>query len=120
MVQFFKRSDSDPGTRVDGYKLAVSGGFIKSARLYDEYYVSLQNAQSFVSKLRQSNFRPDVFTFMEDISESIAKRSFTWCPQSIAVLPVTTYEKWLRDQIRFKARNKLHKSHRSGVCVRTV
>jgi hypothetical protein len=105
---------------INDYNVAISGGLVRVGRLYDEYYVSLTNPIDFIDALRKSPLRPDVFTFLEDISESISKQAFTWRAQPIAVLPITTYESWLRDQIRFKARNKLHKSHKSGVSVRTV
>jgi hypothetical protein len=61
----------------------------------------------------------DLFTFVRDICDGPVTHPFHTESASLAVLMITTYQKWW-DEMGFKARNKVRKGQKSGVEFRVV
>jgi hypothetical protein len=105
---------------VENKSLKVVGGLIKTAQLQDEYYDSIENPSDFIKKVAASGLKADLFTFLQDVENRVPKHPFQLEWDSMAVLPLTTYETWLNTQINFKPRNKIRKAQKSGVETRVV
>ncbi len=103
---------------IDGRQLAVSGRFLKTARMHNEYYECLDDPECFLQKLRASRTNADLFTFLQEIGDQTPKYPFYYEPESLAVLPVSTYEHWWKKQINDKTRNMIRKAGKSGVELR--
>jgi hypothetical protein len=107
-------------TCFDNQTLAITGKVFRIARLRDEPYECIETPQNFVEKLKQSDVRADLFTFMQQISESKPKHPFHVEWERLAILPVTTYDDWWKRQINDKTRNMVRKAQKSGVEIRLV
>ena len=105
---------------VCGKNVAVSGRFIRIARLDADGYQFLDQPESFLEGLRTSRSRFDLFTFMQKLSESTPNFSYPMEWDNLAALPLTTYDRWWNEQLRFKARNKARQAAKKGVSFRIV
>ena len=106
---------------IDGKGLKVTGKFLKIARLADEYCEVVGDVEGFIKQLRVSGSKADMFTFVQGLHQRNPCFAFPHQERdSMAVLPITTYDHWLNKQINFKPRNKLNKSLRAGVETRLV
>ena len=103
---------------VDGKLMSVTGSWLKTAQLADEWHHDLEDPAAFVSELSKSGLSADLFSFWQrhPNTEPRFKYYFEWDP--IAVLPVSTYDHWLKKQINSKTRNMLTKAEKKGVVVR--
>jgi len=100
--------------------LIAGGGLLRTIRLQDEYYVSTGAPEALISAIRSSSVPADVFTFVQELDEPQPKYDYLMEWDSRAVVPITTYDHWFKNQITFKPRNKLKKSQKSGVEVRVM
>ena len=70
--------------------------------------------------LRKCGARVDLFTFMQRLPETSPKYPYPMEWDNLAVLPVSTFDRWWTEQIGFKARNKAKQAEKKGVVVREV
>jgi hypothetical protein len=105
---------------VDNKDVTVRGKFPRIARLQAEYYQWLERPAEFVSCLKSAAVGADLFTFVQqmDLPEPRYDYYFEW--ESIAVLPVSSYEHWWKRQINDKTRNMIRRAQKSGVEIRLV
>jgi len=101
-------------------ELITTGRLVKIAMLRNEWYEFLEEPQGFLEVLRRSKISASLFTFLEKPAEKEPKERFHCEHESIPVLPVTTYEHWLKKQVNDKTRNMVRNASRSGVEVREV
>jgi hypothetical protein len=73
-----------------------------------------------VQALRESRTRYDLFTFVQRISETAPRYSFLTESDNFAVLPVSTFDNWTKQQIGPKVRNMIRKAEKNGVVVSEV
>jgi hypothetical protein len=106
--------------RVCGKEVRVHGQLIHTARLEADKFQFLDDPQTFLEGLRKSGTRIDLFTFMQRLPVTSPKYPYPMEWDNLAVLPVTTFDHWWTQQIRFKARNKAKQAEKKGVVVREV
>src|SRR2546425_6813291 len=106
--------------RVCGKEIRVQGQLLRTARLEADKFQFLDNPQTMLEELRKSGTRIDLFTFMQRLPENSPKYAYPMEWDNLAVLPVTTFDHWWTQQIRFKARNKAKQAEKKGVVVREV
>ena len=99
--------------------MVVRGGLVKTAKLRDEYYVLMEDPEDFAARLRSSKAKADLFTFVQEIHDRTPKYQFHCEPDDLAVLHITTYEKWWKS-LKDKTRNMVRKAQKSGVEVRVA
>lgn len=100
-------------------EVVVRGRILKTAALRHEWCDFLEYAPRDIERLLERGLTADLFTFVEDIGTNPDGYDYHHEMVSVAVLPVTTFEKWW-DDIGFKPRNKIRKAQKSGVEVRVV
>ena len=105
---------------IENKRITVSGRFLKTARLEAEYYEWVENAEEFIGKLKSSGIQADVFTFLQEIGDRKQRHDFRCELDSIAVLPITSYENWWKNQINDKTRNMVRKAQKTAVELRAV
>ena len=103
---------------IDGKEITVSGRFLKTARLHGEYYDCIDAPDAFIQQLHALPTGANLFTFLQDIGDQTARHPFHHEPESLAVLPVSTYEHWWNRQINDKTRNMIRKARKAGVELR--
>jgi hypothetical protein len=104
---------------VDDRQIRVTGRFFKTARIAAEWYEFVNDPETFLDRLKQSQIKADAFTFLQPIPD--LKPKYTgYCVEwdSIAVLPIATYQNWWTGQIKDKTRNMVRKAQKRGVEVR--
>lgn len=100
-------------------EISVSGKCIRIAKLRHEWCDFLDDPEAFIHALRSGSRTAALFTFVPEIEDRNDALPFHKEITSIAVLPVSTFEKWW-DEIGFKTRNKARKAEKSGVVLRIV
>lgn len=98
----------------------LSGRLPRMARLFAEYYETVDNPQSFLDKLKNCGKRVDLFTFVQSVVDRTPKYTFPMEWDSIAVLPISNYDEWWKKQIKDKTRNMVRRAEKSGVVLRHV
>lgn len=101
-----------------GKKIRVRGRLVKIARLDAEKFLFLDDPAPVVEALKKSKRRVDIFTFMQKVSETTPKYSYSMEWDNLAVLPITTFDHWWNKQIGFKARNKAKQAEKKGIVLR--
>lgn len=101
-------------------EVVVSGMLPRVAKLGAEYHVYLDDVAGFLSQWDKSGADADIFTFLQPISDSVPRHSYPRESDSVAVLPIDTYEKWWKGQISDKTRNMVRKAGKKGVTIRLV
>ena len=104
----------------EDHALWISGRFFKTAVVRDEPYQCLGDPVDYIAKLKTSGIKVDLLSFMQEICETKPKHPFHQGWESLAVVPVTTYEHWWKNQINDKARNMIRKGPKHGVEYRVT
>ena len=101
-----------------GNVLDISQGFIRTARLTDEWYQDLEDPTAFIQDLKRNRVSADVFTFWQRLPDAEPRHPYHHEWDSIAALPISTYEHWYKNVINNKTRNLVVKAGKKGVVVR--
>jgi hypothetical protein len=105
---------------VNNKNVVVSGLFPRVARLHAEYHEYIDNPQQFLSRLKDSRVRADIFTFLQPVSDRIPKYDYPLRWDKVAILTIDTYEKWWKQQINDKTRNMVRRAGKKGVTIQLV
>jgi hypothetical protein len=112
-------SDTKPFT-VGGREFAVTGSWLKTAYFVEEWYEDVDDPESVIAALRASGVNADLFSFWQRLPYTQPRFSYHLEWDSIAVLPVSTYDHWLKSQINNKTRNMIVRAKKKGVVVDRV
>lgn len=103
-----------------GKQVRIKGKLIRIAYLDVEGYQFLDDPEAALKILRESGMRVDLLTFIQRISDTTPKYDYPMEWDNMAVLPISTFDAWMKNQIDFKVRNKVRKAEKKGVVVREV
>ncbi len=103
---------------VENVGLATQGRLIRLARCEEEWYEDLQDPEAKIGKLRSSKRRPDIFTFWQRLPQTVPRYSYYAEKDSIAAIPIQSYEFWYEQQIDTNARRAIKTAVKKGVTVR--
>lgn len=105
---------------IENKQTLTEGRLVRIVRLDAEGYDFIDNPESVLREVRQARIRGDLFTFVPRVSETQPQHPFRWEYDNFAVLNVSSYEHWMKEQIDFKTRNKVRKAAKNGLTVREV
>ena len=103
-----------------GKDITVQGKVLRMARLEADKYEFIDDPQAMLDGLRKCKGRIDLFTFIQRIPETEPKYSYPMEWDNLAVLPVSSFDHWWKEQIGFKARNKAKQAEKKGIVVREI
>jgi len=103
--------------RAEDKTFLISGRFIKTAALKNEWQEDINDADRVVRELRACPATIDFLRFWQRIPETEARYAYYKEWRYVAAIPVTEYKHWLQKQISPKARNKIKKSAKFGVVI---
>jgi hypothetical protein len=106
--------------QIRGKEVRIEGRLIRIAALDVEGYEFLDDPEAAVRALRDSGVRVDLLTFIQKLSNSTLQYEYPMEWDNMAVLSVSTFDHWMKNQIDFKVRNKIRKAEKKGVVVREV
>lgn len=105
---------------VCGKEIRFRGKLVRVAFIDAEGYQFLEEPELALSSLRNCGMGADVFTFIQKLSDTSPKYSYTLEWDNMAALRVSTFDDWMKHQIDFKVRNKVRKAEKNGVVVREI
>jgi len=103
---------------INGQTFSISEGALRFAALEDELFEGLKDPEMAIAHLGRARPRPDIFTFCQRIPQVEPRYSFPMAFESLAVLPISTYDHWWSKQQSRASRNKVRKSQKAGVELR--
>ena len=103
---------------IDGQTYCLSRGAATIVRLEEDWYDDVRNPMFVIAALKQSRVSADIFTFWQRLPQTEREFSFHTEWESIAALPVTTFDHWWNKQIKPETRNLVRKAQKKGVEVR--
>lgn len=103
---------------VDGIEIAVSGRMLKTARVRAEGFECIEKPAEFFKKAKAAGLKADVFTFLQEIGDQTPRHDFHHDPDYLSVMPITTFDEWMKKQINGKTRNMIRKAEKCGVVVK--
>jgi hypothetical protein len=105
---------------IDNKKIRIGGGFIKTAKLRDDWYGVIEDPESFIKALRQEGIKADIFTFWQKLPETEPKYGYYMEPNDLAAIPIESYDHWFKKQIGHGERKSVRKAEKTGVIVKVV
>ena len=103
---------------INGQIYCSGRGFVSVASLEDEWYEDVNDPESVIVALTDSEVRPDIFTFWQRPPDFEPKYAYLMEWEELAVLPIKDYQHWWNHQIKSRVRNLIRKSEKEGVEVR--
>jgi len=100
--------------------IEIHGRVLRIARLEGDKYKFLDDPEPVIAGMQKADSRIDIFTFMQRLPDSSPKYTYPMEWDNLAVLPVSTFERWWNEQIGFKARNKAKQAGKKGIVIREV
>lgn len=105
---------------VAGVDIRIEGRLLRTARLARERYQQLPDPVAVLDGLRRCGDRVDLFTFMQRLPETQPRYHYPMERDNLAVLTLSTYDHWLKHQIRFAPRGRVRQAEKKGVATREV
>ena len=103
--------------RAENKAFIISGRFIKTAALKNDWQEDINDPDRVVRELKACRATIDLIRFRQRIPETETKYTYYKEWRYVAAIPVTEYKHWLQMQISPKARNKIKKSAKFGVVI---
>jgi hypothetical protein len=103
---------------INGQTFSISKGPLGFASLEEEWFEDLKDLEIAIAGLKCCRPRPDIFTFCQRVPEVEPRYHYQVVTESLAVLPISTYEKWWTNQQSRSSRNKVRKSQKAGIELR--
>jgi hypothetical protein len=106
--------------RAENKAFTISGRFIKTAGLKNEWLEDVKNPQEVIRELKASPAKIDLLRFWQRIPETGPKYDYYHEWRRVAAIPITDYKNWWDKQINGKTRNMVRKSQKMGVQINEV
>lgn len=103
---------------IDDKEIIVTGKLLKIAELKEDWDEDIDNPNRFAEELITHNIRADLFSFIQRLPESKPKFNYFMDWDSVAAIPVVSYDYWLKNQVTKNSRKKIGLAKRKGVVVR--
>jgi len=99
-------------------KLLVTGGFVKTAMLEEEWYEDVDDPDALIRQVKNGGIKADLLSFWQRFPHTKPRFSYRMEWDSIAVLRIESYRQWFEKQIDTNARRGIKKAISKGVEVR--
>jgi len=86
------------GLSFGGRELVIERGLCRVAHLDADDYKFLDDPEATIAELRGTKARIDLFTFLQKLPDTTPKHAYPIEWDNMAVLPISTYENWRRNQ----------------------
>jgi hypothetical protein len=110
-----------PCTEVMGRTIVLTEGFVRRARIFDEFYTTngiVDDPPPVIEHLKQWPAKPDVFEFADRLTQSKARFPYPFEMDNLAVLEVQPFDQWLSTVAKKDVKENLRRSRREGVEVK--
>jgi hypothetical protein len=106
------------GFDFQNYNMIIEGKYLKIMKVKEEWDQQVKNPEIIIREIEKNRVKIDIFSFTQRLPNSrpLFKYYMEW--DSIAAIPITTYEYWLEKQIPKQSRNRIKKALKAGVVIR--
>jgi hypothetical protein len=104
--------------RINGQTYCITGGLVKIVSVEKEWYEDVHDPASVITALIDVEPKLDIFTFWQRVPETEPKYQYYTEWESLAVLPIKSFDYWWNKQAKGTTRNIVRKSQKAGVEVR--
>jgi hypothetical protein len=121
-VRFSGKTFYVPSAEICSRTVVVTGKWIRTAQIKDEDIVegvTVEDPESFIAKLRESELKADVFTFAQRPPEITPKYDYQWEWNNWAAIPTTSFKQWW-ESLPQESRKNVRRAARRGVTVKIV
>jgi len=100
----------------------IYGKLIKIAMINrgDEWYHNIEDPEAFIKELKNRKIKADIFTFRQNLPDTQPHYDYFHEWDSIAAIPVTTYDNWFNKQINKKTRHAVKKAQKNQIELKIV
>ena len=112
-----------PSTEICGRTVVVTGKWIRTAQIKDEEVVEgvpVEDPESFITKLEESELQADLFTFAQRPPEITLKYDYRFKWVNWAAVPTTCFKDWWENRLPQESRKNVRRAAKRGVVVRVV
>ena len=121
-VRFAGKTFYVPSAEICNRTVVVTGKWIRTAQIKDEEVVegvTVEDPESFIAKLRESELNADVFTFAQRPPEITPKYDYHWEWNNWAAIRTSCFKDWW-ENLPQESRKNVRRATRRGVVVKTV
>jgi hypothetical protein len=111
-----------PATEICGRTVIVTGKWIRTAEIKDEGVVegvTVEEPDSFITKLKESNLTADLFTFTQRPPEITPNYDYHRDRDNWAAIPTACFEDWW-ESLSQVSRKNVRRAGRRGVVVKAI
>lgn len=112
-----------PSTCIEDRTVISHGKWIRIASVRDEELLegdTVAATTSFVSELKRSGLKSDLFTFAQRIPDTAPKHKYHIEWENAAAVPITTYAHWWKEKTEHSIRKAVNRAEKLGVTVREI
>src|SRR6266480_725824 len=112
-----------PSAEICGRTIIVTGKWIRTAQVKDEELVEgvpVEDPESFITKLKESELKADIFTFAQRPPEIALKYDYHFEWDNWAAVPTTCFKDWWENRLPQESRKNVRRAAKRGVVVRVV
>lgn len=112
-----------PSVRIEDRTVIATGRWIKVAAVRHEELLegdTLSDPESFISDLKKSGLRADIFTFGQRVPNSTPKYNYCTEWENDAVIPITTFSHWWKNCAEYSIRKAVNRAKKLGVLARVA
>ena len=112
-----------PSVDVCGHTVVVTGNWIRTAEIRDEQVVegaSVADPELFIARLKESELKPDIFTFTQRPPETALKHDYHFDWENWAVIRTTSFKEWWENRLPQESRKNVRRAAKRGVTVKVV
>ena len=104
--------------KIGSQDFGIDGRFVRFAGLDDDWYDDVEDPGAVIEALRaRRDLGVDLFTFWQRPPDVQPRYDYYHELEDVAILPITSYDDWLRNRINAKTRNMVRKGSKRGVTV---
>ena len=124
MMQIGKKvkAINTPSKFIDNKLVVIAGKWIKVAAVHDEDWLEgpvIDNPELFISKLKESELKADIFTFAQKIPNCKPRYKFNMEWDNVAAIPITTYQDWWK-KVSSDMRKDVKRAEKRGIIIKEV
>jgi hypothetical protein len=112
-----------PSVEIEGRNVIVTGKWLKIAAVQDQELLSGESVldpDSFLTQLRASGLRADLFTFIQKLPETEPKYQYPLDWDNVAVIPIQSYSDWWDNRVDPGVRRAVRKAVKAGVVTKVA
>lgn len=96
----------------------IQGRVLRIARPELDKYEAIQDPETVLQQLRESDRRIDIFSFMQIMPWTSPQYSYPMEWDNLAVLPISSFDHWWNHQILSYPRNRARQAEKRGATIR--